>query len=70
MTNNAKGSANPFAGRGRVRDFLRGFLPDVESSGRDLLFLKSERPWHATDLAREAARQAGVFNVSIAAQEP
>jgi len=50
--------ANPYAGRGRVRDFLRSFLPDVEKSGRKLMYYTSERPGHATELAREAAKSA------------
>ncbi len=50
--------ANPYAGRGRVRDFLRIFLPEAEATGRELLFYTSERPGHATELAREAAGAA------------
>jgi YegS/Rv2252/BmrU family lipid kinase len=47
--------ANPCAGRGRVRKFLRSFLPEAKASGRNIMIYTSKRAGHATELAREAA---------------
>ena len=44
--------ANPYAGRGRVKPFLRSFLSSAEAAGQDLDFVLTEAPGHAIELGR------------------
>jgi YegS/Rv2252/BmrU family lipid kinase len=45
---------NPYAGRGRVGRFMKGFLPRAEASGRRIECFYTEGPGHAIELARSA----------------
>jgi diacylglycerol kinase (ATP) len=47
--------ANPHAGRGRVERFAGPFLARAKALGRQLEFVWTEKPGHATELARTAA---------------
>jgi YegS/Rv2252/BmrU family lipid kinase len=55
--------ANPYAGRGRVQDFLGPFVTRAEAMGRRIDLELTQRPGHAVELARSAAATADAICV-------